>query len=145
MTQRSAADDSGIHTEPGTAAARPFPKSVRLLRRSQFQQVYGQGQRRQSSHFVFFCQLQAPPVACSRVGITVSRKVGQATERNRIRRRTREAVRRHLPRLGAGWDLVINPRRAVLVAAFSDLEREVASEFGSLAERRAGMGGGRER
>ncbi|MHB8735240.1 MAG: ribonuclease P protein component [Terriglobales bacterium] len=122
--------------------ALPFPKSVRLLQRSQFQQVYGEGQRRQSSHFVFFTQPQAATAVASRVGITVSRKVGHATERNRIRRRTREAVRLHLRQLGVGWDVVINPRRSVLQAAFSALEREMAAEFRILADRRARAAGG---
>jgi ribonuclease P protein component len=37
----------------------------------------------------------------------------------------REAVRGRLERAGAGWEIVINPRRKALDAPFSDLEREV--------------------
>lgn len=36
----------------------------------------------------------------------------------------REAFRLHLAELGAGWEIVINPRRSVLTASFADLERE---------------------
>ncbi|HET8635990.1 MAG TPA: ribonuclease P protein component [Acidobacteriaceae bacterium] len=65
------------------------------------------------------------PSAPSRFGITVSRKLGRATVRNRIRRRTREILRRHVEELGSGWDIVINPRRTVLEAEFALLEEEL--------------------
>ncbi len=63
--------------------------------------------------------------APSRFGITVSRKLGRATVRNRIRRRTREILRRHIEELGSGWDIVINPRRTVLDAEFALLDEEL--------------------
>lgn len=89
--------------------------------------MYERGQRRPSAHFVLFA-LAAPPVAgrppASRLGVTVSRQVGGAVVRNRIRRRIREMVRRHWPAIGAGWHLVINPRRSVLQADFAALEAE---------------------
>jgi ribonuclease P protein component len=65
------------------------------------------------------------PAAPSRFGITVSRKLGRATVRNRIRRRTREILRRHVEELGSGWDIVINPRRTVLEAEFALLDEEL--------------------
>jgi ribonuclease P protein component len=57
-----------------------------------------------------------------RVGFTVSRKVGNAVERNRVRRRLRELVRLNSRgALRAGHDYVLVGRRAALSAAFSDL------------------------
>lgn len=70
-----------------------------------------------------------PSHAPSRFGITVSRKVGRATVRNRIRRRTREVLRRHMEELGSGWDIVINPRRTVLEAEFAVLEEELIGQL----------------
>ena len=43
--------------------------------------------------------------------------------RNRIKRRLREAFRRQRARIGAQWDIVVNPRRAALTAPFSEIER----------------------
>jgi ribonuclease P protein component len=43
--------------------------------------------------------------------------------RNRIKRRLREAFRRHRARMGAQWDIVVNPRRAALTASFPEIER----------------------
>lgn len=58
-----------------------------------------------------------------RLGLTVPRAVGKAVARNRIKRRLREAFRKHLKDVGPEWDIVLNPRRSVLDAAFLDIER----------------------
>lgn len=64
----------------------------------------------------------APP----RIGLTVTKKHGNAVERNRIRRRLREAVRDALPRAGRdGFDYVIVARRAALATPFSDLINDI--------------------
>ena len=57
-----------------------------------------------------------------RLGLTVTKKVGNAVERNRIRRRLRAATRAVLPQAGkSGFDYVVVARRAALTADFSDL------------------------
>jgi ribonuclease P protein component len=49
--------------------------------------------------------------------------------RNRLKRRMREAVRSELDLLAENWSVIFNPRRAVLVASFDDLRREVGRLF----------------
>ena len=51
--------------------------------------------------------------------------LGKAHERNRIKRRMREALRRHVEMLPAGCDLIFHPRRSVLTVEFAKLETEV--------------------
>jgi ribonuclease P protein component len=51
--------------------------------------------------------------------------MGKAHQRNRIKRRMREALRRHVDLLPAGCDLIFHPRRSVLTIEFSQLEREI--------------------
>ncbi len=78
--------------------------------------------------FAAFC-LRRAGAAGPRIGFTVPRALGHAVDRNRIRRRMREAVRRHLGQLGPEWEIVINPRRAALQAPFAELTREIERLF----------------
>ena len=57
----------------------------------------------------------------TRCGLVVSRRVGKAVVRNRVKRRLREIVRRRLPGLPAGWDLVLNARPAAAAAPYPGL------------------------
>jgi ribonuclease P protein component len=58
----------------------------------------------------------------ARLGLTVPRALGGAVVRNRIKRRLREAFRLHQAEFGA-WDIVFNPRKAIIVAPFPEIER----------------------
>jgi ribonuclease P protein component len=55
----------------------------------------------------------------------VGKVIGKATERNRIKRRMREALRRHVGLLPQGFDLIFHPRRNVLTMEFAQLEAEI--------------------
>jgi ribonuclease P protein component len=65
----------------------------------------------------------------ARVGFTVGRAVGGAVQRNRIKRRLREAVRRERQRLDLAVDVVINPKRSVLQASFAEITQDVSRAF----------------
>jgi len=60
----------------------------------------------------------------SRLGVTASRKVGNAVRRNRAKRIVRELFRRNQALLVDNWDVVVNVHRAMLVQRFDHLERE---------------------
>jgi ribonuclease P protein component len=70
----------------------------------------------------------APP----RIGLTTGRVLGGAVERNRIRRRMREAVRLHVGKLPEHVDVVLHPRKQVLEMEFGRLESEVARVFAAV-------------
>jgi ribonuclease P protein component len=121
-----------------------FPRSARLLKHSDFERVYKQGRRHFSAHIsVFYLrQVIAGPASGhqgARVGFTVGRALGGAVQRNRIKRRLREAVRRQREILrGAGAvDLVINPKKSVLTLDFSVVVNEVARAFDVIAKKMA--------
>jgi ribonuclease P protein component len=59
------------------------------------------------------------------VGFTVSKALGKAVDRNKMRRRLREAVRLELWRMSKPMDLVFHPRRSVLTLEFEQLRRDV--------------------
>lgn len=102
-----------------------FPKPARILHRADFRLVYDTGTRVPGPLFAAFCLARPGDHPTARLGITVPRAVGKAVDRNRIKRRLREAYRLHRAALDPRWDVVLNPRRAVLTAAFADVERAI--------------------
>ena len=108
-----------------------FPKSVRLLRPPDYRKVYAEGRRRNLDLVVGFARPNGSER--SRIGITASRAFGGAVERNRIKRRIREAARKHLRELGAGWDIVFNPRSSAKTASAAAIEEVIRRFFRSCA------------
>jgi ribonuclease P protein component len=117
-----------------------FTKSSRLLKHVDFDRVYRHGQRHFSSNMtVFFLKRTAPgPASGARLGFTVGRGLGGAVQRNRIRRRMREAARLNLRALKVPVDVVINPKKSALMADFQALRGEVREAFGAIARTATG-------
>jgi ribonuclease P protein component len=63
------------------------------------------------------------------VGLTAGKALGKAHERNRIKRRMRELVRRHFSELPTGYDLILHPRRQVMTMDFGKLDAELLRIF----------------
>jgi ribonuclease P protein component len=101
-----------------------IPRMQRGLRPADFRRVYERGRRHFSPHLTIF-YLQRESGAGVRMGFTVSRALGRAVDRNRIKRRLRELVRLRPPDISEGVDVVINPKRSVLTADFAGLLAEV--------------------
>jgi ribonuclease P protein component len=102
--------------------------SFRLRRHADFVRAYAAARKRQSASMSWFLapqSLDGPRSLPARVGLTVGKVIGKAHERNRIKRRMREALRRHVHLLPAGFDLILHPRRTVLTVEFSQLEAEI--------------------
>lgn len=111
--------------DPRSGSARSLT-GLRLRRHADYQRAYAAGRKRQSASMSWF--LAPQPVdapGTPRVGITAGRVLGKAHERNRIKRRMREALRLHATLLPTGFDLILHPRRTVLALEFPKLEAEV--------------------
>ena len=127
---------ASVTSEPSETHIKPidekpdysFPKQFRLLRSGDYRRVYKNGMRVSGPCFRAFCCTRAESEG-PRVGLTVPKALGKAVDRNRIKRRMREAVRHEVRELGSEWDVVFNPRQRVLTVPMPDLQREVRKVF----------------
>jgi ribonuclease P protein component len=104
-----------------------FGKHARITKKRDYLTVYQQGVRRHSEHFtIVTCKNE---MGISRLGITVSKKVGSAVERNRIRRLVREFFRLNRSRLSTPQDIVIIAKRNIAKLAYQELCTELESHL----------------
>jgi len=103
----------------------------RLRKHADYQRAYAAARKRQSASMSWFLAPQLPAFvgaalpAGPRVGLTAGKVLGKSPERNRIKRRMREALRRHVDLFPVGCDLILHPRRSVLAIEFPKLEAEI--------------------
>jgi ribonuclease P protein component len=114
--------------------------TFRLRKHADYQRVYKSSRKQFAKQMAYFFTLRpqlgpdGTPLrdadnTIPRIGLTVGKVLGKAVDRNRIKRRMREAVRKNLPSLKAPVDVVLHPRRSVIDLEFTVLEREVAGIF----------------
>jgi ribonuclease P protein component len=116
-----------------------FPRRERLLRHADFERVYKQGRRHFSATMTVFYLLRPEKVRSPggkaavapglRIGFTVGRALGGAVQRNRMKRRLREAVRLTSKPTGMSADVVINPKKSLLTTDFAAVTNEVKRAF----------------
>jgi ribonuclease P protein component len=106
---------------------------LRLRKHADYQRVYASSRKQFSKQMSYFYSLRPTERRSDtpgpRIGLTVGKVLGMAVERNRIKRRMRECVRRHAPTITFPVDVILHPRRTVLEMEFAALDREVAQIF----------------
>jgi ribonuclease P protein component len=101
-----------------------FPKAERIRKRPEFLRIQGEGRKVVTKHLLAFGLFvdDGPP----RLGITASRKVGCAVERNRVKRLLREAFRHRKHELPRGLRLVLIAKPHAVRATLAELSDELA-------------------
>lgn len=111
-----------------------FPKSAHLRKPAEFDRVYAS--KTFASDDVLVVNAAANDLGISRLGLSVSRKVGPAVVRNRWKRLIREAFRKSRGEMTAGIDLVVRPKRgaepiyATIAASLPQLVARLAKRLG---------------
>ena len=82
-----------------------MPDPRKLKKRSEFQRAYQDGGKYWNRYFVIY--VRPTSFKHSRLGITVSKKVGNSVQRNRVKRLIRESFRRLGPHIQAAYDIVV--------------------------------------
>lgn len=100
-----------------------FKKEERIRRRSDFIRISKEGKKNYSPHFrVWICPNQLP---YRRLGIVVSKKVGSAVKRNRLKRLIREFFRLHKEELSPSADFVIQAKEGADKLTFWEVAAEL--------------------
>lgn len=106
----------------GSTRAQRFTRDDRLLLSRQFDAVYSRGARVPGRHFTLF--ILPNSAGHSRLGVTLSRKVGKAVVRNQARRRLRELFRRAQWVRGCGLDIIVHAKPEIARRPQAELESE---------------------
>lgn len=101
-----------------------FPKERRLRARREFVAAQESGRRVHTTHFVLVVARGPSASAPSRLGVTVTKKVGTAVRRNRVKRLVREAFRLCPDLLPSGIDLVVIAKDGAPTLRLADVQAE---------------------
>jgi ribonuclease P protein component len=106
-----------------TGSAQALPAGERLRKRAGFLAAQGRGRKLHTDSFFVFALINHRPL--TRIGVTVSKKVGKAVERNRVKRLVREAFRRRKALFPSGLDLVFVAKRNAVDASYERVVQEI--------------------
>ena len=95
---------------------------VTVKQNSDFRRIYRRGRSAVSGGVVVYCLKNRQGM--SRLGVTVSTKLGHAVVRNRCRRRLREVYRLHTPELKQGYDIILVARVRTAHASWPEIQKQ---------------------
>ncbi|MBD2860720.1 MULTISPECIES: ribonuclease P protein component [Paenibacillus] len=99
-------------------------KELRLTRREDFNKIYRYGKSAANQQYVVY-SLPNPRIERFRMGVSVSKKLGSAVVRNRIRRVLKEIVRLNEQKIRSHYDFVVIARKPVVEMDYQAMEKSL--------------------
>jgi ribonuclease P protein component len=112
---------------PSISGHHTFPRSEHVLQRSEYLQIYDQGRKTVGRQFILYVVRDEGHER--KFGIAVSRRVGNAVVRNRVKRYIREVYRLHRPELDTGIRMVLVARPRAAKLTFHECEGAILHMF----------------
>jgi len=104
-------------------------RELRIRRRNEFVALQRAGGGRHTEHFVVLVTARGDR-GPSRIGVTVTKRIGNAVERNRVKRRVREFFRQNRERLPGERDFVFIAKSGAERLSYADVARELSRGTG---------------
>lgn len=99
----------------------------KITRNDEFKKVFLEGKRIESNNLIFFFLRNR--YKFNRLGIIVKKEIGKAVDRNKVKRRIREAYRRINEKLFQGYDIIIIAKKSIIELDFSEIYNELEGLF----------------
>ncbi|MBC8586711.1 ribonuclease P protein component [Paratissierella segnis] len=98
-------------------------KKYRLRKNIEFKRVYNKGKNYWNGDLTLYVKKNG--LRETRLGITITKKIGNAVVRNKIRRRIKEIYRLNHHRVKNGYDLIFIPKKNVVGLSYKELEKSL--------------------
>lgn len=100
-------------------------KKFRLKKKGEFSKAYKQGHSKANPYLVIYYFKRTKKEI--RVGFSVSKKIGNAVVRNKIKRRLREAIKPYINKILPSYDIIFIARHKIKGISFKDVEKNMVS------------------
>lgn len=98
-------------------------KKYRLRKNIEFKRVYNKGKNYWNRNLILYVRKNG--LEETRLGITITKKIGNAVIRNKIRRRMKEIYRLNHERVKPSYDLIFIPKKNVVDLSYKELENSL--------------------
>jgi len=102
-------------------------KKNRLRKNEDFKRIYKNGKNYYNRNLIMY--IMKNELEDTRIGFTVSKKIGNSVVRNRVRRRIKEIVRKNFNNIKEGYDIILIPKKNVVDISHKELENAVFHIF----------------